>query len=47
MKKTLVICGVVRTIAYVALCGIMVFKPEACGKWIGKIFNGMEKVLED
>ena len=47
MKKTLVICGVVYTIAYVALCGIMVFKPEAYGKWIGKMFNGMTKVLED
>lgn len=47
MKKTLVICGVVYTIAYVALCGVMVFKPETYGKWIGKMFNGMTKALED
>lgn len=47
MKKILMINMAVYTVVCVGVYGIMLFKPELYGKWVGKMTNGIVKALED
>lgn len=47
MKKALMITSVVYSVMYIGVCGIMLFKPEVYGKWVGKMTTGIMKAFED
>ena len=47
MKKALMISSVVYMGLCVGICAAIIVAPEAYGKWVGKMTNGIFKAFEE
>ena len=46
MKKAMVLMGIAYTVGCLGMSIWMVARPEAYGRWVGKVLDGMTSIFE-